>query len=81
MPKLKSNSSLMSDNDFSDSFLKDSAVATKKYDSSEFELVMPNIQEIEERVSKSFLAIDAFTTEINGGSGGSGSCGSGGCGK
>ena len=77
MFKLKSNSSLVSDNDFSDSFLKVSVLTTEKHNLSEFELTMDNTQEIEERVSKSFLAVDAFTTEINGGSGG---CGGSGCG-
>jgi hypothetical protein len=80
MPKLKSNSSLMSDNnDFSDSFLKGSAIAPKGYNLSEFELTIDNTQEIEERVSKSFLAVDAFSTEINGGCG-CGGTGGGGCG-
>jgi hypothetical protein len=74
MSKLKSGSRLMTDNDSKDSFLKDSAIATREYYFSEFELAMPNTQEIEERVSKSFLAIDAFASEINSGSGrGSGS--------
>jgi hypothetical protein len=77
MSKLKFNSKLTTDNGFSDSFLKDSAVAAERFKLSEFELTIDNTQEIEERVSKSFLAVDAFTTEINGGSGG---CGGSGCG-
>jgi hypothetical protein len=79
MSKLKFNSKLTTDNGFSDSFLKDSVLTTEKYNLSESELAMPDTQEIEERVSKSFLAVDAFTTEINGGCG-TGSSG-GGCGK
>ena len=101
MSKLKTIlSRLISDNSFRDSFLKDAALATKEYNLSEAELAglqtidISNTQNIEERVSKSFLAIDIFTAEIENasttrlligsGSSGSGSgsgCGCGGCGS
>ena len=71
MSKLKTIlSRLISDNSFRDSFLKDAALATKEYNLSEAELAglqtidISNTQNIEERVSKSFLAIDVFTAEI-----------------
>ena len=88
MSKLKTIlSRLISDNSFRDSFLKDAALATKEYNLSEAELAglqaidISNTQDIEERVSKSFLAIDVFTAEIENasttriliGTGGSGS--------
>jgi len=75
MSKLKSKS-------VKNSFLKDAAPAAKEYNFSASEFAglqtidMPNVQEIEERISKSFLAIDAFTPELRGGSG-TGSSGSG----
>jgi hypothetical protein len=77
MSKLKSSSSLMVGNGFKDSFLKNSAISTKKYDFLKSKLTIPNTQEIEERVSKSFLAIDVFATEINGKGSGSGGSGTG----
>ena len=73
---------LISDNAFRNSFLENAALAAKEYNLSESELAqlltidIADTQEIEERVSKSFLAIDAFATDIYGirfGSGGSGS--------
>ena len=70
MYKLKSKS-------VKNAFLKDSVPTTKEYSFSKFELAeLQNTQEIEESVSKSFLALNAFTTELRGG--GSGGSGSGG---
>jgi len=61
--------------------LKDTVLATKEYNLSESEVEMiQDAQEIEERVSKSFLAIDAFTPELQSPCGsGSGSGSGGGC--
>jgi hypothetical protein len=62
----------------------DVILATKEHNLSESELAEPQTidtlpaQEIEERVSKSFLAVDAFTLELRGGSGSGTGSGSGG---
>jgi len=86
MSKFKSiHPGLISDNLFRDSLLKDAVLATKKYNLAEPELLelravdRPNTQEIEEKASKSFLVIDAFTTDISGIDCANG-CGTGGCG-
>ena len=72
-------SRLIFDNAFRNSFLENAALAAKEYNLSESELGqlltidIADTQEIEERVSKSFLAIEASFTAGIGGTGYSGS--------